>query len=218
MVKDWGQELARLLTAGRVGESRAELARRSRVSERTIASIEKAVLKRPPRPATVASLAIATMNEPAKWLRVIGKRMTPQAIDALRNRVAVMVSHDQLRPAQDIIDQIEERLEQRYKPANQLEHKIKTEVMAEVESVLSARYRPATELEERATKRIRDYVDGILGDLLKKRTEIAGLRLEAVEGALKDLEHRQGQLSRDQRRLAGELERIMAHRAKPRRP
>src|SRR5579859_7678374 len=86
-VLDWRTQLAERLRIARGAESQCALGARAGVSDRTISFIELEKLANPPRPETVARLAVATGHDPSEWLTLIGAAGRGQCLTALRTRL-----------------------------------------------------------------------------------------------------------------------------------
>lgn len=83
----WKKDLAEWLRGARGIESQVALAGRSGISDRTIALIELQRLQRPPRPATIVRLAVATNNDPKAWLNLVGVKLSDKQIETIRRQL-----------------------------------------------------------------------------------------------------------------------------------
>lgn len=169
-MNEWKEELARRLRAARGLESQGSLAGRSGVSDRTIGLIEQAALTRPPKPVTLARLAIATGRDPTEWLACAGLMMRKEDIDAIRDVAKVRVSMEQLEPPEVI----------------------KADLLAQVDARLR-KFAPPEEIKADIHRFVRDYVERELvqfkraSDLWKDLTEYVDARVLAIERASRDL-------------------------------
>lgn len=85
--REWKAPLASALRLARGQESQLALAARSGVSDRTISMIEQERLNTPPRPTTVARLAIATGQDPSEWVKLTGGQLRTDEIARLRSLI-----------------------------------------------------------------------------------------------------------------------------------
>jgi transcriptional regulator with XRE-family HTH domain len=191
---DWKESLATELKSARGDYSQAQIAARSKVSDRTIGLIEQKKVATKPRPQTIVRLALATGQNPHRWLAKVGYHMTTQAVDRIRSDVRAIARLERLKEPdvieREIIEQIEKTIRKKLGDAGEL--------LAQVE--------PADSLREQLQKYVHDYVSRVLvpiepaQKLRKDITQYLDTRLHNIEQTVSDLIQR---VDRLQQRLSG---------------
>ncbi|MDP3685938.1 MAG: hypothetical protein Q8R32_03865 [bacterium] len=125
------------MTIARGAETQAAVSARAGLSDRTIGLIETKKLKKPPRPITIARLAIAMGQDPKEWLGCVGLTMRDEDIERLRGQIKTKAKWEELEPAAEIKRQLKSYIDQVVAPLESAA-KLRGEVMEYIDARCNA--------------------------------------------------------------------------------